>query len=261
MTAEDFYDRMDDVMSPELLDPVRAMIDAITSLSEQIKTRVTSVENGRKYQAKQPGDASMPDGAAIFATTGAWEDYSTPARDFRLLIAIDVVKNFPDRFARRSDRYAMPAGKSVADDEGRIAGHAGLGTCFAQGDLYAQRRLSVDAIGQGCGRSGSQISRWPTTPTTAWSCDGARPRAAKRPRHASVMRRRRSAQRCRNTAPGSASGTGRRTVRIRALLIDSTLSRRTSMSQFWHVSDMAQCPAWVVMRFQSGHRPTNRWVS
>ena len=39
---------MDDVMSPEPLDPVKAMTDAITSLNEQIKTRVTSVENGRK---------------------------------------------------------------------------------------------------------------------------------------------------------------------------------------------------------------------
>ncbi len=115
MTAEDFYDRMDDVMSPEPLDPLRAMTDAITSLTEQIKTRVTSVENGRKYQIKQTGDATMPDGASIFETTGAWEDYSTPARDFRLLIAIDVVRGFADRFARRSDRYEIPAGKSVAD--------------------------------------------------------------------------------------------------------------------------------------------------
>src|SRR5579883_554508 len=115
MTPEEFYDRMDDVMSPEPLDPQRAMIDAITSLTEQIKTRVTSVENGRKYQLKQPGDTSMPDGASIFETTGAWEDYSTPARDFRLLIAIDVVRNFPDRFVRRADRYAIPPGKSVAE--------------------------------------------------------------------------------------------------------------------------------------------------
>jgi len=52
MTAEDFYDRMDDTMSPEPLDPLRAMTDAITSLTEQIKTRVTAVENGRKWQAK-----------------------------------------------------------------------------------------------------------------------------------------------------------------------------------------------------------------
>jgi hypothetical protein len=115
ITAEEFYDRMDDVMSPEPLDPGRAMSDAITSLSEQIKTRVTAVENGRKYQAKTAGDTSMPDGASIFETTGAWEDYSTPARDLRLLIAIDVVRTFPDRFARRSDRYAIPPGKSVAD--------------------------------------------------------------------------------------------------------------------------------------------------
>ena len=122
MTAEDFYDRMDDVMSPEPLDPLRAMTDAITSLTEQIKTRVTSVENGRKYQAKQTGDTAMPDGASIFETTGAWEDYSTPARDFRLLIAIDVVRGFPDRFARRSDRYAIPGGKSVADMKNELQG-------------------------------------------------------------------------------------------------------------------------------------------
>ena len=57
----------------------------------------------------------MPDGAAIFETTGAWEDFATPARDLRLLIAIDVVRGFPDRVARRPERYAMPAGKSVAD--------------------------------------------------------------------------------------------------------------------------------------------------
>ena len=54
MSAEDFYDRMDDVMSPEPLDPVKAMTDAIASLYEQVKTRVTSVENGRKYQEKTP---------------------------------------------------------------------------------------------------------------------------------------------------------------------------------------------------------------
>jgi hypothetical protein len=33
----------------------------------------------------------------------------------RLLIAIDVVRGFPERVARRPERYAMPQGKSVAD--------------------------------------------------------------------------------------------------------------------------------------------------
>jgi hypothetical protein len=122
MAMEDFYDRMDDVMSPDPLDPVKAMTDAITSLTEQIKTRVTSIENGRKWQQKSAGDATMPDGPSIFATTGAWEDFSTPARDFRLLVAIDMVRGFPDRFARRSDRFALPAGKSVADIKTELQG-------------------------------------------------------------------------------------------------------------------------------------------
>jgi hypothetical protein len=113
--VEDFYDRMDDVMSRLPLDPLRAMKEAITSLEEQVKARVTSVENGRKFQSSGKGDASMPDGAAIFETTGAWEDFATPSRDLRLLIAMDVVSGFPDRVARRPERYAMPRGKSVAD--------------------------------------------------------------------------------------------------------------------------------------------------
>jgi hypothetical protein len=112
---EDFYDRMDDVMSPSPLDPVRAIKEAIASLEEQVKVRITSVENGRKFQNSGKGEASMPEGASIFETTGAWEDFSTPSRDLRLLIALDVVNGFPDRVARRPDRYAMPAGKSVAD--------------------------------------------------------------------------------------------------------------------------------------------------
>jgi hypothetical protein len=122
MSAEDFYDRMDDVMSPDPLDPVKAMTDAIASLNEQVKTRVTSVENGRKYQEKQPGEISMPNGASIFETSGAWEDYSTPARDFRLLIAIDVVRGFPDRVVRRAARYTMPNGKSVEDVKNELQG-------------------------------------------------------------------------------------------------------------------------------------------
>ena len=64
----------------------------------------------------------MPNGASIFEAAGAWEDYSTPARDFRLLIAIDVVRGFPDHVARRADRFAMPAGKSAADVKRELQG-------------------------------------------------------------------------------------------------------------------------------------------
>jgi hypothetical protein len=113
LSIEAFYDRMDDVMSPAPLDPLRAMKEAITSLDEQVRARITSVENGRKFQIGGK-DATMPDGAAIFETTGAWEDFATPSRDLRLLIALDVVRTFPDRVMRRPERYAMPKDKSAA---------------------------------------------------------------------------------------------------------------------------------------------------
>lgn len=115
MSAQDFYDRMDDVMSPEPVDPARAMKNAIADLDEQVKTRVIAVDNGRKYLEKTHGEIAMPSGPSIFETTGAWEDYSTPSRDFRLLIAIDVVRGFPDHVARRTARYALSAGESVPE--------------------------------------------------------------------------------------------------------------------------------------------------
>jgi hypothetical protein len=120
LAVEAFYDRMDDVMSPAPLDPVRAMKEAITALEEQVNARVTSVENGRKYQTGGGREVAMPDGASIFETTGAWEDFATPSRDLRLLIAIDVVRGFPERVARRPERYAMPKDKSAADVKGEL---------------------------------------------------------------------------------------------------------------------------------------------
>jgi len=113
--VDEFYDRMDEVMSPAPLDPKRAMEEAITALEEQVKTRVTSVENGRKYQNGGGATVTMPNGSSIFETTGAWEDFATPSRDLRLLIAIDVVRTFPDHVAKRPKRYAMPPGKNIAD--------------------------------------------------------------------------------------------------------------------------------------------------
>src|SRR5581483_11258087 len=107
--VEGFYDKMDDVMSPRPLDPERALMETLAALEEQVRTRVKSVDNGRKWLEKHGPPAAMPEGAEIFETRGAWEDFSTPARDLRMLIAIDVVRGFPARVARRKERYAMPA--------------------------------------------------------------------------------------------------------------------------------------------------------
>jgi hypothetical protein len=123
--VEGFYDKMDDVLSPAPLDPTQALLETIQALEEQVKTRVTSIENGRKFLASGKPAADMPDGARIFETTGEWEDFSTPSRDLRLLIAVDVARALPGRVARRPERYAMPPGLSVdqvrASLEARLA--------------------------------------------------------------------------------------------------------------------------------------------
>jgi hypothetical protein len=110
--VEGFYDKMDDVLSPSPLDPMQALLETLQALEEQVRTRVNSVENGRKFLAGAKAAADMPDGAHIFESTGEWEDFSTPSRDLRLLIAIDVARALPGRVARRPERYAMPQGKT-----------------------------------------------------------------------------------------------------------------------------------------------------
>ncbi len=118
--VEEFYDRMDDVMSPAPLDPVQAMKEAVIALEEQVNARVNSVENGRKFLADGPPTVDMPNGASIFETNGAWENFATPSRDLRLLIAVDVVRNFPDRVARRPERYKMPKGQTPEEVKAKL---------------------------------------------------------------------------------------------------------------------------------------------
>jgi hypothetical protein len=94
---------VESVLSPEPVDPAVAFRAAIDALDEQIRTRIRAVANGEAYVATHAATVPMPEGAAIFETTGPWEDYATPARDLRLLIAIDVVRGFPAKAARRPD--------------------------------------------------------------------------------------------------------------------------------------------------------------
>jgi hypothetical protein len=113
--VEGFYDSMDDVLNPSPLDPSRALREAVDALEEQVKGRVLSVGNAKKHFALGNGTIDMPEGPSIFETTGPWEDFSTPSRDLRLLIAIDVVKKLPERVERRPGRYAMPAAQGAKE--------------------------------------------------------------------------------------------------------------------------------------------------
>ncbi|HPM92725.1 MAG TPA: hypothetical protein PKZ74_07925, partial [Bacteroidales bacterium] len=83
----------------------------------QLLVRVKSVANGETYMKAHPGTViSMPSSAnGVFLAGGPWEDYSTPNRDLRLLIAMDAVLGFPDRVAAFPQDFKI-SGRKTAEE-------------------------------------------------------------------------------------------------------------------------------------------------
>jgi hypothetical protein len=108
LSPDDFYAKLAQLINPAGLDPKQAYEATLDALVEQIETRVTSVTNGEAYFRKNPGSViPMPSGAAIFQTIGPWEDYSTPSRDMRLIIAIKVLNGLPEKIVRHPELFVM----------------------------------------------------------------------------------------------------------------------------------------------------------
>ena len=162
--VEGFYDKMEDVLSPAPQDPMQALLETIQALEEQVKTRALSVDNGRKFLASGRSVADMPDGAKIFETTGDWEDFSTPSRDLRLLIAIDVARNLPARIARRPGALRDARREDRRRGEGRPRGAARDRAEGANLRLHAHRRLVVEAHPRPGVRTARPPSRWAYNP-------------------------------------------------------------------------------------------------
>jgi cell wall-associated NlpC family hydrolase len=107
LSADDFYTRMDELIYPRPLavgDRLRMVVDA---LEEQTVRRISAVDNGEAFVRGNARGMDMPDGHAIFETQGPWEDFATPSRDMRLLIAIDTVRAFPERVRAQPERYGI----------------------------------------------------------------------------------------------------------------------------------------------------------
>ena len=115
LSPADFYARMARLINPQGLDPQAAYDATLAALMEQIETRVTSVSNGEAYVRAHPATpVPMPTGPAIFETTGPWEDYSTPSRDMRLLIALRVLEGLPERIRRYPELFVLGGEEPVA---------------------------------------------------------------------------------------------------------------------------------------------------
>ncbi len=108
LAPEDFYAQVGKLANPRGLAPEQAYEAMLDALAEQLRTRSESVENGERYQRQHRGGViPMPSGPAIFETMGAWEDYSTPSRDLRLLIAMQVLDRLPERIVRYPELFAL----------------------------------------------------------------------------------------------------------------------------------------------------------
>ena len=107
MESEVFYRAMERIINPKPLDPDAALLDLIQALHEQLLVRVKSIANGEAYfQAHRGTVISMPSNAkGIFLAGGQWENFSTPNRDLRLLIAMDAVLDFPERVAKYPEDF------------------------------------------------------------------------------------------------------------------------------------------------------------
>lgn len=107
-TADDFYAAMEGLINLRALDPVRMQTSLVDALEESVQRRLSSVQNGEDFMKAQGyAPIDMPRGAALFLTTGPWEDYSTPSRDMRLLISIDAVVSFPSVVAAHPTRFGI----------------------------------------------------------------------------------------------------------------------------------------------------------
>jgi len=122
LDANKFYDTMDRIITPSVRDPIVAQEEMVRALSEAARVRVTSVNNAEAF-FHEHSDAviPMPEGADIFDASGPWEDFSTPSRDLRLLIAMDVVNHFDDKVARQPDSFGVTLGKPMDDLRERLA--------------------------------------------------------------------------------------------------------------------------------------------
>jgi hypothetical protein len=109
LSPDAFYAQMDRLINPDGLNAKQAYEATLAALIEQLETRVKSVNNGEAYFKKGGSVISMPKGAAIFETIGPWEDFATPSRDMRLLIAMNVLLNFPEKILLHPELFNLTA--------------------------------------------------------------------------------------------------------------------------------------------------------
>jgi len=120
LSRDAFYARMAKLINPKGLDAQAAYEETMNALVEQLETRLGSVDNGERFMREKGAPVvPMPVGAKIFETVGPWEDYATPSRDMRLLIALDVLARLPARVSEHPELFNL-AGRKPDEVRGEL---------------------------------------------------------------------------------------------------------------------------------------------
>lgn len=114
LDREAFYARIAKLANPAGLDARAAYAETMNALVEQLTTRVGSVDNGERFMREKNNPVvPMPTGPRIFETVGPWEDYATPSRDMRLLIALRVLSGLPARIVEHPELFVLNGRKTT----------------------------------------------------------------------------------------------------------------------------------------------------
>ncbi len=160
LAPDAFYARMGKLVNPRGLDASAAYQETLAALVEQLTTRTGSVDNGEAFmrQAKNPV-VPMPVGAKIFETVGPWEDYATPSRDLRLIIAMNVLLSLPDRVVRHPELFVLSDQKPDTVRTELLALHQRLtrerGIEYRRSDGSVQKLTVADVLAR---KSGFEVA-------------------------------------------------------------------------------------------------------
>ncbi|MEZ4385803.1 MAG: hypothetical protein R3A79_31080 [Nannocystaceae bacterium] len=102
-----FYAAVRELYDPPPWDPKAQLRQAVESLAELVRARVDAVERGVAATGRRRGAVKMPRDAQLFDGRGAWQELSTPARDLRILAAIDVVLGVAARVRAEPERFLL----------------------------------------------------------------------------------------------------------------------------------------------------------
>ena len=117
LSSDDFYARMGKLINPSGLDAEKAYGETLDALVEQMHGARRLGRQRREVHARERRRRSRsrcPTARRSSRPSGPWEDYATPSRDMRLLIAMNVLLALPERVVRHPELYDLGRPKPAA---------------------------------------------------------------------------------------------------------------------------------------------------